>query len=307
MAPALAQTEFEREQRIALDGLVAERDDLATLVYHAAAGTLYGAHPYGRRRRGTAQSLRALDSDDLRRLWREGYPIERACIGLCGDFDPEATIELLDAVIGRGPSASGPRAPWPVRGKWRPRAGQVRMHRAREQAHIVLAWPGLVIGDPRGPTLEVLTTILGGQAGRLFAALREEEGLVYHVSASSTEGIDAGHVSFYAAAAQDKLARARLALERERARICAEPPTIDELERAKAWIVGQSDAALQRRSRIASLLAFNEVYGLGYAEHLRHSAKIEAVDARGVQTLARALLRPDRQVTAIVAARRTKA
>jgi predicted Zn-dependent peptidase len=110
-------------------------------------------------------------------------------------------------------------------------------------------------------------------------------------------------VSFYAAASQDKLGRARAALDRERVRICAEPPTTTELERAQAWILGQSEASLQRRSRVASLLAFNEMFGLGHDEHLRHAAKIRAVDAAAVQELARTLLRSDRQVTAIVAAR----
>jgi zinc protease len=303
LGPALAETEFERERRIALDEIVAERDDLATLAFHAAAAKLYGSHPYGRRRRGTVETLRGLDSGDLRRLWRDGYPIGRATIGLCGDFDPHTTVELLDSIIGRRPPV-GPLARLPGRAPKRPVDDKpIRIHRAREQAHVVLAWPGLVIGDPRTATLEVLATILGGQAGRLFAALREDEGLVYHVSASTSEGIDAGHVSFYAAASQDKLTRACEALERERSRICREPPTPVELERARAWILGQSEASLQRRSRVASLLAFNEMFGLGHEEHLKHAEKIRAVDAAGVQQLARTLLRSDRQVTAIVAGR----
>ena len=104
LGPALAETEFERERRIALDELVAERDDLATLAFHAAAAKLYGNHPYGRRRRGTADSLRGLDSGDLRRLWQGGYPIGRASIGLCGDFDPHATVEAELALETRAAS-----------------------------------------------------------------------------------------------------------------------------------------------------------------------------------------------------------
>jgi len=306
LGPAFAENEFERERRIALDELVAEKDDLATLVFLAAAAKLYGTHPFGRRRRGTAESLRALTSGDLRRLWTQGYPMGRACLALAGDFDPHAMFELLDSMIGRLPQP-GPLGRLPGRAPKRPTDLEpVRIRRAREQAHAVLAWPGIAIGDRRSATLEVLVTILGGQAGRLFAALREEEGLVYHASASASEGIDAGSVSFYAASSQDKLQRALAALERERLRSCAEPPTTEELERAQAWILGQSEAALQRRSRVASLLAVNELYGLGYDEHLRHPAKIRAVTAKGVQELARALLRPDRQVTAIASGHRRK-
>jgi zinc protease len=131
--------------------------------------------------------------------------------------------------------------------------------------------------------------------------MREEEGLVYHVSAASTEGIDCGHVAFYAATSQDKLARAREVLERERIKLCREPIPRDEVERAQAWLVGQGDAALQRRGRVASLLAFNEVYGLGHAAHFAYARRIEAVRPRDVTALANAILRPDRLVTSIVA------
>jgi zinc protease len=157
------------------------------------------------------------------------------------------------------------------------------------------------LADDRVWTMEVLTMILGGQVGRLFTALREEQGLVYHVSASSTEGLDAGHVACYAATSPDKLVRARAALERERERICREPIAALELERAQAYLVGQAEAAMQRRGRIASSMAFNEIYGLGYAAHLAYARRVEAVRAADVTALARALLQPSRQVTAIVA------
>ncbi|MBC8068504.1 MAG: insulinase family protein, partial [Deltaproteobacteria bacterium] len=180
------------------------------------------------------------------------------------------------------------------------RARELRVRRRREQAHLVMAWPGLTLADPRLPAMEVLSTILGGQAGRLFVALREDEGLVYHTSASSSEGIDAGHVAFYAATSPDKLVRARAALERERERICAAPVGAIELERAQAWLIGQTEAALQRRGRVASLLAFDEVYGLGYAAHLRYAERVARVRAADVLALARELLRPARQITVTV-------
>lgn len=299
-SPVFAESELEHERRLALDDLAAERDDLAGLAFAAAATRLYGTHPYGRRRGGTRESLLAVDHRALRRLWAVRYPIGAATLGLCGDIDPEATLELLEALVAEAPLVEQ-AASWPGRAPRTIRGSSARMRRTKEQAHLVLAWPGLALADPRGSTMEVLTTILSAQAGRLFMAMREEEGLVYHVSASSSEGIDCGHVSFYAATSQAKLARARVVLERERERLCREPPSADEVERAQAWLVGQADASLQRRGRIASLLAFNEAYGLGYAAHFAYARKIEAVRPRDVMTLARTLLRPERQVTAIVA------
>jgi zinc protease len=299
-APAFAEDELAQERRLALDDLAAERDDLAGIASAAAMARLYGNHPYGRRRRGTRESLRALEPRALHRLWTSAYPVGRACLGLCGDLDPHATIELVAALVADAPPVDREPA-WPGGVPRMASDRDVRLRRRREQAHLVLAWPGISLADPRVPAMEVLTTILSAQAGRLFLAMREEEGLVYHVSASSTEGIDCGHVSFYAATSQDKLARARQVLERERLRLCREPIGREELERAQAWLIGQGDAALQRRGRVASLLAFNEVYGLGYGAHFSYARRIEAVRAKDVTELANAIFRPSRQVTAIVA------
>lgn len=298
-SPTFAQDELVHERRLALDDIAAERDDLSGVAFAAALSRIYGNHPYGRRRRGSRESLRGLEPRALHRLWRSAYPIGRACLGLCGDLDPQETIELIASLVGGEPHASA--MDWPGGAPRLSSDREARLRRRREQAHLVLAWPGLSLADPRTPAMEVLTTILSAQAGRLFLAMREEEGLVYHVSAASTEGIDCGHVAFYAATSQDKLARAREVLERERVKLCREPIPRDEVERAQAWLVGQGDAALQRRGRVASLLAFNEVYGLGHAAHFAYARRIEAVRPRDVTALANAILRPDRLVTSIVA------
>lgn len=299
MAPRFGDEELDHERRLALEDLAAERDDLAGLATAAAAAKLYGRHPFGRRRRGSATSLRAIAAGDLQRAWQRHYGIAGASLGLCGDLDPEAVLELLDGLTAHVDATD---APVPVRlPRVRHGAGRIQLRRRREQAHVVMMWPGLTVADDRVPALEVLSTILGGQVGRLFVALREEQGLVYHVSSSSVEGLDTGHVSFYAASSHAKLARALAALERQRARICDERPSAEELDRAKAWLVGQAETALQRRGRVASLLAFNEAYDLGYAAHLDYARRIDAVTGEHVVALARALLRPAAQVTAVVA------
>jgi zinc protease len=163
----------------------------------------------------------------------------------------------------------------------------------------VRLYPGLAMGDDKTYALEVLTTILGGQAGRLFQHLREEKGLVYHVSAGASEGIDAGHVSFYAATSHRERDVALAALDGEIDRVVTEPVGADELARAKAWLTGQFEVELQRRSRIASSLAFDEAYGLGAALHLRFPQRVYAVTAADVHAVARELLDPRRAVTVL--------
>lgn len=297
--PIFEPTELRRERRLALEDFAADRDDLAGLAFAAASARIYGAHPYGRRRRGTRETLLGLEQATLRRYWASRYPLGRACLAVCGDVTSAETLELIEHLCA---DLEAPKAApaWPGTAPKLANDRTVRLRRRREQAHLVLGWPGLTIADPRAPTMEVLIAILSAQAGRLFAATREEEGLVYHVSASSSEGIDAGHVNFYAATSQDKLPRVREVLEREHQRLCREAPTGVELERAAACLIGQADAAMQRRGRVASLMAFNTTYGLGHAAHFAYERRILEVRPRDVLALARDVFRADRQVTAIV-------
>lgn len=300
LGPKFEQGELDEERRVALEELHGEQDDMATQAFRAAYEELYRGHPFRWRRRGTAQSLRRMTTARLHRLWQRDYPPGRMVLGLAGDVDPEGIIGLVEALLEHGePPPPMPAFPGgPPRYPARPRSRSI--HRVREQAQIVLAHPGLTLADPRTPILDVLDTILGGQAGRLFTTLREEQGLVYHVSASSTEGLDAGHVAVYAATSQDKVDQALQAIREQLERIVEEAPERSELERAKAWLVGQYEAAMQRRSRIASQMAFDEVYGVGRDAYRRYPRRIAAVKAPEVLSLAQELLDPRRRVTVIV-------
>jgi len=147
-----------------------------------------------------------------------------------------------------------------------------------------------------------MATVLGGQSGRLFRVLREELGLVYHVSAGATSGLDAGHFKLVAACSQANLDATRVAIDRELRRVIEEPVPEEELERARAHLLGGFDAGLQRRSRIAAHLAFGELYGLGRLHELTFPSRLSEVTARDVAKVARELLGHGHRVVGLVRA-----
>jgi zinc protease len=245
-------------------------------------------------------SLARLDSAGLRRTWARWYPLGQAVLAISGDVDVDGLVGMLDGEL-VDQSPADPLPPWSGAAPRYPvRPLELRASLDREQAHLVLAVPGLPFTDRRVPVLDVLVAVLGGQAGRLFMALREAEGLVYHVSASSTEGIDAGDLAFYAATGPARLDRARRVLEAELARICDEPVGDEELCRAKMLLTGQHTIGMERHGQVASQLAFNEAFGLGRHNHLLYPDRVERVSSRALRMLARELLDPMRRVVAVV-------
>jgi zinc protease len=226
-------------------------------------------------------------------------------LALAGDFDLDLVLAELDELLERyaDPEVPTPMPEWPGGPpKWPTKPVERVIEREREQGHLVIGFPGLRLGEPEGAVLDVLCSVLGGQAGRLFESLREREGLVYQVGASSSEHIDSGHVVFYAAASQDKLVAARAAVEREIVRIATEAIDQAEIDRAKRWLIGNFESGLQRRSRVASRMVFGEVYGLGVNYYLRYPERVMKVERGELLALAKRLFNRRRQVTVTVKA-----
>lgn len=307
LEPAFAGSELDEARRITLADLEAELDDPGHLAYRTMVRLLYGKHPHGRDLRGSPATLARLQPDALARHFHRHYPLERGVLALAGELELDAVLEQLDAIVRASthatarPRAKPPRVPAP---KWPSRPLERVLEREREQGQIVIGFPGLALGDARIPALDVLCTVLGGQAGRLFERLREREGLVYQVGCSSGEHLDGGHVVLFAAASQDKLDAALTAIEAELTRVVAEPISARELRGAKQWLLGQFESGMQRRGRVASRLVFGEVHGLGTNHHLHYPERVAAVTATDVLTLARSLFRPKRRVTCLVRSKR---
>jgi zinc protease len=305
LTPSFPQDELEEERRVALEDLTADEDDLGQVALRAMRGLLFGDHPFSRDLRGTKAGLRAIQRADLIATMKQSYGLGGGVLALAGDVDVEAAIEVIEARlagVGKPGRAGGKRGKSGEREApaWPTRARQRLLHREREQAHVAMGFPGLTVADPRVPTMEVLMMVLGGQSGRLFHALREEEGLVYQVDASSHEGASAGHVTLYASTSQAKLGRALAALELHVARIRERAAASEELARAKATLIGQHRIGLQRRSRIASAIASAVIFGLP-ADHFRgYDERIRAVTAEEVLALAGEIFAPSRRALGIV-------
>lgn len=302
--PRFSARELTEERRVALQELAAEADDLGQQAIRAMTAALHGDHPLRRPMRGTPAGLRALTPERLADLWHSHYPLGAAVLGLVGDFDLDAVLAKLTSVDMKLSRRAGRKGHVARARTAAPRGPRERVIlKEREQAHIAVGYPGLALGDPREPVLDVLSAVLGGQSGRLFMALREVQGLVYEVSMSAACARDAGHVVIHASTSQDKLPRARAAIAEELARAIAGPPTAEELARAQAWLIGQHEIGQQRRSRVASQIAFSAAYGHPHARHFEYPARVAAITAAEVWGLAKALLDPTRQVVGLVRAR----
>jgi zinc protease len=155
--------------------------------------------------------------------------------------------------------------------------------------------------SPQRHALSVLQSVLSGQGGRLFLELRDKKSLCYSVSALNGEGLEPGYFGVYIGTSPEKVGEAKSGIRTELERLIHDRIAPDELLRAQRHLVGAHEIGLQRYGARAAVMALDECYGIGAANHLSIAERIFAVTADDVRDAARTFIDFDRCVTALVA------
>jgi zinc protease len=187
-----------------------------------------------------------------------------------------------------------------------PRAVHVGHHKDRAQSHVVMGVRGLRLTDPDRHALEVLTSVLSGQGGRLFYELRDKQSLCYSVGAYQMEGIEPGSFTVYIGTSPDKVDRAKAEILSLLDGVQNNGVTELEISKAKRYLSGTYAISLQRVGSRATSMALNELYGLGYLSHQEHIRKLQAVTGADVLRVAKRVLSQP-MVTSVVGPAKTVA
>ncbi len=300
---AFPQHELDKERALLLEELNSKEDYPSELVFDLFRRTLWQRHPYRMELRGSRESLEGLDAESVRSYVAAHYQPSEMHLAVVGGVEPEQVVDLAEELFGAEslPPPDAKTAPPRVESEPpldEPRRAEIQLE--REQAHLVIGYPGVRLSDPDRSTLEVLSTILSGQGGRLFVELRDRRSLAYSVGSFSQEGIDPGFFGIYMGCSEKKIDEAISAIGDELSKLRKTPVSDEELTRAKRYLVGSHEIGLQRPGSRAAVLAFDDAYGLGYLDHRGYAERIESVTAAMIRDAAGRYLHPKREVLAII-------
>jgi zinc protease len=301
MNPVFPGTALEREREVQLASLRAQRDHLLQSASRAMRRALFGEAGYGLDAVGAEHSVSGLTAQDLARFHRL-YAVPQNCVlAIFGDVEGDKVLSAVRGAFG-GWGAARPEVPMldlPAVEMGRP-GRRVTEIRDKKQAVIVVGYPGVTLKDPARYPLELLQEACSDLGSRLFVRVREKLGLAYYVGAQNFIGLIPGYFAFYAGTMPEKAGLVEKELLNEAALLCAEGLTEEELKRSKAKVIGQRKIARQELGSLASTLALDELYGLGYAYSEAEDARYEAVTLEQVKAAAQAHLRPEVAVVATV-------
>ncbi|WNG33919.1 insulinase family protein [Archangium violaceum] len=297
--PRFPEAEVARERALLLQDILTREDKPSGVAFDLFGRTLFRTHPYRLSTLGEQSSVEKLGPDALRAYHAAHMDPSQLVLSVVGDVKVDEVLALAHEAFGvsRGHAAPPPEVQPepPLEG---PRSDKRVL--ARAQAHLVLGFPGVRVSDSRRHALEVLSTLLSGQGGRLFVELRDKRSMAYSVSSFSMEGVDPGYFAVYMGTSPEKLEAALAGIRTELTRVRDEPIPEAELSRAKQHLIGTHEIGLQRNGSRAALLALDACYHLGQENFFHYAERVAAVTAEDVRTVARQLIDFERSALAVV-------
>lgn len=299
LAPAFDPEEIEHERHDLLASLARREDRLGERAFDLFLATLFERHPFRHPVIGTQHGVQRIDRVALEAHQRHTVRAADCVISVAGGVDPDTVAARVSALFGALEATPFP-APHPEDDAPPATPREAVLHKAREQAHLVIGFRGLALDDDDRFALDIVSQILSGQGGRLFLELRDRRSLAYSVTAVNVEAIAPGFFAVYIGTAPDKLDEARRGMTDELERLLASPPTAAELLSAQRHLAGNFVIDLQRSSTRAAHIAQDALFGLGADAHLRYAERLQAVSREDVLRVARRVIRLDSPVVATI-------
>ena len=290
--PTLSSVQFERVRTDSLNAVIAQKDNPMVRIRRKLSPILFGNHAYSKHPLGTEESLAALTHNDVQIQLHRTLAAKKFVLSVAGDFDLNRFVskihtefshltKLLDAEISEQ---------WEnrVNGKT-PASPTVHTNRfafeemQREQSHLAMAFRTFPITDERRLAIELGSTVLGGQGGRLFRDLRDVQSLAYSLGTSQTVQAQAGCFYAFMGTAPQKMQDSYSGLKSHLERMAAENITEQELERAKSSILGGRNIDSQYFHYQASQLSMSDLYGMDFDNFLRFDERVHALSANDIR------------------------
>jgi len=288
--PRFDQKPIDRIRAQVISGIRGSENDPNTQAGIAMAKALYGDHPYSRRTDGTAETLAAITSDDLKAVHRRLFARNDLTVAVVGAIDAETLGKVLDEVFGDLPEKAD-LTPVP---DIQPKLGQqVQIAYDLPQTSLQLLYPGVKRKAPDYFSAYLMNQILGGGtfSSRLFEEVREKRGLAYGATSNLIDREHADGLVIQTATRSDKAAETLAIVQNVVKQMAEEGPTAGELAEAKKYVVGAfAIGNLDSSTAIARTLVDLQIDDLGIDYIQTREAKIEAVTLDGVKAEAKKLL-----------------
>lgn len=300
--PRFDEARVQLARRNVEAGIARQNDDAGAIAAREYRRLIYGAEsPFARR--VTYDSIGGITRDDLVGWHREHFHPNRIILAVHGDI---ATADAVAAIREAfGDWARGPEEPvtFPEPSPSSPTGVFEAVKDDVEQSSIRIGHQGSLLSThPDYYPVQILNEVLsGGFTSRLFSTVRTEKGLAYSVGGSvGSHFTRVAPVSLVTSTKTSTTVEAIETLVSEARRIISEPPTDEEITRAKQSILNSFIFNSATTQQVLGQQLTYEYYGVGADWLERYRAGIEAVTREQVAAVAERYMHPDRFAIVVV-------
>jgi zinc protease len=291
---------LERKRDQILSALLDDEQRADVKALRAFSELVYGAkHPLGRPSRGVRPIVEKLTGADCKAFHAARFVPNNTLVAVVGDFVTADVVAEIGRLTSDWKASPPPKVDLPPIAPLPAFTQKIISVPESAQLYVFLGHAGIIRLDPDYYKLLVMDFVLGtgpGFTDRLSSSLRDRQGLAYSVSATVTGnaadviGTFTGSIGTF----PDKFVPVKDGFLKEINRIRDEPPTAEEVEDAKTYLIGSLPFHYTSNGGLAEQLLQIERFGLGLDYPTAFRKAVAAVTPADVQAVARKHIHPDR-------------
>ena len=243
--------ELKKEQEVVVQEIKQTFDTPDDIIFDYLQETAFPNQALGRPILGSKKHIRSFSRETLFSYLKTNYAAENIVACAVGNINHENFVKMIEQRL----SSLQPHTHFtPDIQKYQ--GGFFFEPRQIEQAHVMLGFQGLPYEtEDYYPSVILANLLGGGMTSRLFQEVREKRGLAYTVYSFTAAHTSTGLLGIYAGTGAKDLKQLLPVITTEINKICQEPVSAKELQRAKTQMKASMLMALESPSSTAEMLA----------------------------------------------------
>lgn len=313
LTPKLRSEDIEREKGVIVEEIHMYEDTPTRHIGDIFENLMFAGSKLGVEIIGSEDTVRSLKREDFEDHLRQWYGLKNVCLVIAGDSHVVSGKNLLSKVKAAFDKEHAARQSQKTKTyveklTTNPISQGEKLlvsYKDTQQAHFIMAFPGIARRDESRYALGVLSTLLGGNmSSRLFTEVREKRGLCYYVRSDEDHYHETG--VFGASAGVDpKRVDEAVAVVREQLMLVRDEGgphaiTDEEVEKAKSHIVGATILQFEDAGAVAQFYAGNKLLQDSLETIEEKIEKLKKVTLDEVRDVAKRLVKPEELFFAII-------
>ena len=293
--PVFLVTEFQRAREKAIAYVERSAEDFSSYSSRIFNKYLYESHPYGFYQNGSLNSLKNIQSKDIKDFYNQHFYPRQAVLSVSGQY-PDDIMEQLEEFFGKWKTSDNKKKQ-KLSVSVVPTVKKTEVlivnHTSAIQSEIRIGHISLNRSHPDYLPLRLANTILGGSfSSRLMSRIRVQKGLTYGISSYLSAKKELGAFKLGLAVRNDKVGNALLEIIGVLEDFHKNGITEEELKKAKQLLKNQFIMGVSTADNFAHYLMYLNSQNIPYSYAKEYFRKLSSLTLDTVNGVVKKHLHP---------------